>query len=93
MSALAARVGDSTNHPGVLVGTGVPSVLICGMPAAVVGTTHACAFAGVPPHPPSAVTSGSTSIRIGPGAAARFGDPVGCGATITTGAPTVELGG
>jgi uncharacterized Zn-binding protein involved in type VI secretion len=90
----AARVGDPTCHPGVIVGPGVPTVLIGGMPAAVVGDTHACAFpppAG--PHPPNPIVVGSATVLIGGMPAARLGDPTGCGATIIAGMPTVEIGG
>ena len=38
----AARVGDTTAHGGTVVGPGVATVLIAGMPAAVVGDMHAC---------------------------------------------------
>jgi uncharacterized Zn-binding protein involved in type VI secretion len=90
----AARVGDPTSHPGAIVGPGVPTVLIGGQPAAVVGDTHACAFpppAG--PHPPNPVVMGSATVQVGGMPAARLGDPTGCGATIIAGMPTVEIGG
>lgn len=91
---MAARVGDTTSHPGAIVGPGVPTVLVGGAPAAVLGDTHACALpptAG--PHPPNPVAAGSASVTIGGKPAARVGDPTGCGATIIVGAPTVEIGG
>lgn len=90
----AARVGDPTNHPGVITGPGVPTVLIGGQPAAVLGDVHACAFpppAG--PHPPNPVALGSATVIIGGKPAARAGDPTGCGAMILIGLPTVEVGG
>ena len=40
----AARVGDPTGHPGVITGPGVATVLLSGMPAAVVGDLHTCSF-------------------------------------------------
>ena len=40
----AARVGDLTPHPGVDHRPGVPTVLIGGLPAAVVGDMHACSL-------------------------------------------------
>ncbi|MCI0440473.1 MAG: PAAR domain-containing protein, partial [Chloroflexi bacterium] len=47
----AARVGDMTAHGGVITGPGVPTVLIGGMPAAVVGDLHTCPMVtGVVPH-------------------------------------------
>jgi uncharacterized Zn-binding protein involved in type VI secretion len=90
---LAARVGDPTAHPGTVAGPGVPSVLICGQPAATVGTMHTCAIPGPPPHPPSPIAKGSATVLIGGKPAARVGDVAGCGAPIVSGAPTVEIGG
>lgn len=92
---LAARIGDLTSHPGVLGPTGgVMTVLIEGLPAAVVGTTHTCSFPGTPPHPPNAVIPpGSKTVLIGGLPAARMGDACGCTATIAKACLTVEIGG
>lgn len=91
---LAARVGDPTGHPGTLSGPGmVETVLICGQPAAVVGTVHTCSFPGTPPHPPTPIAKGSATVLIGGRPAARVGDLAGCGAPIVSGAPTVDIGG
>jgi uncharacterized Zn-binding protein involved in type VI secretion len=90
----AARVGDPTGHPGTITGPGIPTVLLGGMPAAVVGDLHTCAMpppAG--PHPPTAIVKGSTTVLIGGRPAARLGDLAGCGAPIVAGAPTVMIGG
>ena len=90
----AARVTDATGHPGLISGPGVATVLIGGLPAAVVGDTHTCSFpppAG--PHPPSPIAMGSTSVLIGGRPAARLGDTAGCGAPIVVGAFTVMIGG
>lgn len=89
----AARVGDSTAHPGTVTGPGVATVLIGGKPAAVAGDMHSCALpptAG--PHPPSPFTKGSATVRIGGRAALRIGDTAGCGAPIVSGEPTVQVG-
>lgn len=89
----AARAGDATNHPGVLGGPGVPTVLIGNLPAATIGNPHTCAFPPpAPPHPPSAVLRGSATVQIGGRPAARVGDVVGCGAVIVTGAFDVLIG-
>jgi len=88
----AARVGDPTGHPGVVTGPGVATVMICGMPAAVVGDLHTCSFPGTPPHPPSPFTMGSTTVMVGGRPALRLGDIAGCGAPIVNGAPTVMIG-
>jgi uncharacterized Zn-binding protein involved in type VI secretion len=90
----AARVTDATGHPGTIGPPGVPTVLIGGMPAAVVGTTHICAFPGIPPHPPSVILPpGCPTVLIGGRPAARMGDLAGCGAPIVAGCPTVVIGG
>lgn len=89
----AARVGDQTGHPGVITGPGVPTVLIGGMPAAVVGDMHACSFPSTTPHPPTPFPAGSTSVLIGGKPALRVGDMAGCGAPIIVGEFTVMIGG
>lgn len=90
----AARIGDPTGHPGVITGAGVPTVLIGGMPAAVVGpsTIHTCSFPGLPPHPPTPFPMGSLTVTVGGFPALRMGDMSGCGAPIVIGAPTVLIG-
>jgi uncharacterized Zn-binding protein involved in type VI secretion len=88
----AARVGDPTGHPGTITGPGTPTVLIGGMPAAVVGDLHACSFPPPPPHPPTPFPMGSTTVLIGGKPALRVGDMSGCGAPIIVGAPTVMIG-
>lgn len=90
---IAVRVGDPTNHGGVVVGPGVSTVLIGGAPAAVLGDLHAC-----PIPPPSHIPSspfiiGSTSVLIGGRPALRTCDICGCGAAPISGCPTVIIGG
>jgi uncharacterized Zn-binding protein involved in type VI secretion len=89
----AARLGDQTSHPGVVVGPGVETVTIGGIPAAVMGDTHACSFPGTPEHPSTPIMLGSTTVTIGGRPAARVGDSAGCGATILVGKETVVIGG
>ncbi len=89
----AARVTDPTGHPGTITGPGMPNVLIGGLPAAVLGDTHTCAFPPPPPHPPSPIAKGSATVLIGGRPAARVGDMAGCGAPIVMGMPTVLIGG
>ncbi len=89
----AARVGNPTGHPGVISGPGVPTVLIAGQPAAVLGDTHVCSFPPPPPHPPTPLVSGSATVLIGGRPAARMGDLAGCGAPIVAGALNVLIGG
>jgi len=92
----AARVGALTPHPGVITGPGVSTVLVGGLPAAVVGDLHTCSFpppAG--PHPPSPILPpGCPTVLISGRPAARVGDLTGCGAAILPpGCPTVLIGG
>lgn len=91
--AFAARVGDVTTHGGTIVGPGVATVLIGGMPASVVGDMHVCSL---PPtgHQPTAspFTSGSATVLIGGVPAVRTTDSCACGAMAAVGAPTVSVG-
>jgi len=88
----AARVGDVTNHGGTITGPGVATVLIGGMPAAVVGDMHVCSL---PPtgHQPtaSAFPMGSTTVMISGRPALRTTDACICGAMAAVGAPTVII--
>jgi len=89
----AARVGDISTHGGTISGPGVATVLIGGMPAAVVGDMHVCSL---PPntHQPtvSAFPSGSATVMIGGVPAVRTTDACICGAMAAVGAPTVMIG-
>lgn len=89
----AARVGDVSNHGGTIVGPGVPTVLIGGMPAAVAGDMHVCPL---PPnvHQPTAspFPMGSATVLIQSKPALRVGDVCGCGASAAVGSPTVIIG-
>lgn len=89
----AVRVSDTTNHGGTVIGPGISTVLIGGLPAAVIGDNHLCAL---PPttHQPttSPFIEGSTTVLIGGMPALRVGDQCGCGATVAIGEPTVIIG-
>jgi uncharacterized Zn-binding protein involved in type VI secretion len=91
--ASAVRVGDISDHGGTVVGPGVATVLICGMPAAVAGDVHVCSL---PPsgHQPTAspFAAGSTVVTIGGRPALRTTDTCACGAKALLGAPTVTIG-
>jgi len=90
----AARVGDTTNHGGTIVGPGVATVLIGGMPAGVAGDTHVCVL---PPnvHQPtvSVFPMGSATVLVGGMPALRISDACICGAMAVVGEPTVIIGG
>jgi len=89
----AARVGDQTNHGGVVTGPGIPTVLIGGKPAAVMNDMHMC---GLPPNPHQPTASpfmlGSSTVLIGGKPALRVGDTCICGASVVIGEPTVQIG-
>jgi uncharacterized Zn-binding protein involved in type VI secretion len=89
----AARVGDTSNHGGTLVGPGVPTVLIGGKPAAVMGDIHICSLPP-PGHLPtvSPFPSGSATVLIGGRPALRTADACICGAMVLVGAPDVMIG-
>lgn len=90
----AARITDLTAHPGTIAGPGVPTVLINGLPAAVAGDLHTCAFPPpAPPHPPTPFAIGSKTVFIGARPALRIGDLSGCGAPIISGSINVIIGG
>ncbi len=72
---------------GPITGPGVATVLIAGMPAAVLGDMATCV------GPPDSLIKGSATVLIGGKPAARMGDSCAHGGTIVAGAPTVMIGG
>jgi uncharacterized Zn-binding protein involved in type VI secretion len=99
MSKPAARVGDMHVCPmvtpgtppiphvgGPITGPGMPTVLIGGMPAAVLGDMCVCV------GPPDTIILGSSGVFIGGKPAARMGDSCAHGGAITVGCPTVLIG-
>ena len=89
----AARVGDTTAHGGTVTGPGAATVLIGGMPAAVLGDLHSCPITPPPPHlSVSPFLAGSATVLLGGVPALRVGDTCGCGASVTVGCPTVMIG-
>jgi uncharacterized Zn-binding protein involved in type VI secretion len=71
---------------GVISGPGCPTVLIGGMPAALMGDMCVCV------GPPDTIILGSTGVLIGGKPAARMGDQCAHGGAITMGCPTVLIG-
>lgn len=96
MGKPAARIGDMHVCPmvtvlvphvgGPIVGPGCPTVLIGGMPAAVMGDMCACT------GPPDVILLGSTGVFIGGKPAARLGDMTAHGGSIMLGCFTVLIG-
>ncbi|HTE02121.1 MAG TPA: PAAR domain-containing protein [Mucilaginibacter sp.] len=99
MGKPAARITDMHTCPmitpgvppiphvgGPVTGPGVPTVLIGGMPAAVMGDMCVCV------GPPDTIILGSTGVLIGGKPAARMGDTTAHGGVIMGGLPTVLIG-
>lgn len=94
---LASRLTDAHTCPmvtgtvphegGPIASPGVPTVLIGNLVAAVVGDQCTCV------GPTDAISSGSSTVKIGGKAAARKGDPTVHGGVIVAGCPTVVIGG
>lgn len=72
---------------GPVIGPGVPTVLIGGLPAAVVGDNAVCV------GPPDVIVQGSSTVLIGGRPAARMGDSTAHGGSVVLGLPTVLIGG
>jgi uncharacterized Zn-binding protein involved in type VI secretion len=93
----AARISDMHVCPmvtgvvphvgGPIIGPGAPTVMIAGLPAAVVGDNVTCV------GPPDSIVKGSATVMIGGKPAARMGDTTAHGGSIVLGAPTVMIGG
>jgi len=71
---------------GPITGPGCPTVLIGGLPAAVMGDMCVCV------GPPDTIVLGSTGVMIGGKPAARMGDQCAHGGAIVIGCPTVLIG-
>lgn len=93
----AARITDMHTCPmvtgvvphvgGPITGPCVPTVLIGGLPAAVLGDLVVCV------GPPDTIVLGSSTVLIGGKPAARLGDLTAHGGVIVMGFPTVQIGG
>ena len=96
MGKPAARLTDMhvcpmSNGPvphvgGPIIGPGCPTVLIGGLPAAVMSDKCVCT------GPPDVVVMGSAGVMIGGKPAARLGDQCAHGGKIVAGCPTVLIG-
>ncbi|HAW21474.1 MAG TPA: type VI secretion protein [Flavobacteriales bacterium] len=71
---------------GPVLGPGCATVMIGGLPAAVVGDKCLCI------GPPDSITKGSSKVKIGGKAAVRMGDATAHGGKIMGGCPTVMIG-
>lgn len=99
MGKPAARVGDMHTCPmvtpglppiphvgGPIMGPGVPTVLIGGMPAAVIGDMCTCV------GPPDTIIFGSIGVLVMRKPIARVADNCAHGGVISVGLPTVLIG-
>lgn len=88
MHACPATTGPVPHVGGPILGPGAATVMVMGMPAALMG--DACTCVG----PPSTLIKGSATVMLMNRPAARLGDPSAHGGTIVgPGAPTVMIGG
>lgn len=72
---------------GPVIGPGVATVLIGGLPAAVVGDNAVCV------GPPDTIVKGSSTVLISNRPAARVGDTTAHGGSVVLGCMTVIIGG
>lgn len=97
MGKPAARISDMHVCPmvtallphvgGPVTGPGAATVLIGGLPAAVMGDLCTCV------GPPDTIILGSATVMIGGKPAARLGDTTAHGGSIVLGEFTVLIGG
>lgn len=79
--------GPKPHVGGPITGPGAATVLIAGLPAAVVGDLATCA------GPPDSLVLGSGTVLIAGKPAVRMGDTTAHGGIVVAGAPTVIIGG
>jgi uncharacterized Zn-binding protein involved in type VI secretion len=79
--------GPKPHVGGPLLPGGNSTVLIGGMPAAIVGDNCVCA------GPPDSLIAGSSSVMIAGKPAVRMGDSTAHGGTVILGCMTVMIGG
>lgn len=98
MPGPAARIGDQSAHGGAIV-SGMPTVLIAGMPAARVADMHTCPMQtpAVPPipHVGGPITMGMPTVLVGGMPQATIGSVMVCVGppdSVVKGAPTVLIG-
>ena len=85
MHVCPMTTGPVPHVGGPIIGPGIPTVLIAGMPAAVLGDMCTCV------GPPDSIIIGSSTVLIGGKPAARMGDSTAHGGSIILGAPTVMI--
>ena len=81
-----ARQGDAISHGGAII-SGAARTLAEGQPVARQGDPVSCAQHGM-----QTITGGSATVLVEGRPVARVGDAISCGATIVSGAGTVQAG-
>lgn len=87
MHVCPMTTGPVPHVGGPVTGPGEPTVLIGGIPAAVMGDMCVCT------GPPDSIVMGSATVLIGGKPAARMGDNTAHGGSIVLGEFTVMIGG
>lgn len=72
---------------GPIIGPGAATVLIGGMPAAIMGDSATCV------GPPDSLIKGSATVLITGKPAVRISDTTAHGGSVVAGCPTVLIGG
>lgn len=87
MHVCPMSTGPVPHVGGPIIGPGAATVLIGGLPAALMGDNCVCV------GPPDTIAKGSSTVLITNKPAARMGDTCGHGGSIVLGLPTVMIGG
>lgn len=86
MHVCPMTTGPVPHVGGPITGPGAPTVLIGGLPAAVMGDMATCV------GPPDSLIVGSATVMIEGKPAIRMGDSTAHGGTVVAGLPTVMIG-
>ncbi|MHB9023476.1 MAG: PAAR domain-containing protein [Armatimonadota bacterium] len=81
-----ARIGDAISHGGTII-SGAARTVVEGQPVARHGDSVSCAQ-----HGGQHITGGSATVLVEGKPVACVGDAISCGATIVSGAGTVQAG-
>lgn len=89
MSQPLCRIGDTSNHGGVIISSPVSGQIDNGSQVATIGSLHSCPLPlhGVTPI----VSSPITTVHIDGIVVAMVGSVAGCGAVMVTGSPTTNV--
>ncbi len=88
MSRSVARLGDPSNHGGVII-TSASRTMVNGILVARMGDLHVCP---IPGHGVTPIVTGSSRTLVEGQPIARVGDSTGCGAVIVAGSPNTMNG-